>query len=232
MLPKSLPVLVVTGMAREARIAAGAGVVVVQAGGNPARLRKLLDERTISSCSAVISFGIAGGLDPAAAPGTVLVASGVIEGEERLLADGPLSERLRGILTEGGIRPVLADLLGVDAAITAPHEKVELHARTGAAGVDMESHVAIRHAARHAVPFAAIRVICDPAGRALPAVAANALRPDGTVDGWGLLRGLVGDPAQLAGLVQLAGDARASFRSLSRCRAVLGDGFGVAGAEG
>lgn len=224
---ETFSVLVVTGMAREAKILAGPGVRVIHAGGNPARLRKLLGTHGHPNAAAVISFGIAGGLHPSLEPGDVLVATGLVDGEERMAADEGLVEHLGHALAAGGLHPVFADLLGVDEAVADCDHKAELHALTGAAAVDMESHVAITYAAHHDLPFAAVRVICDPATRSLPKVAADALRPDGKVDGFGLLRGLVRRPAQLVGLMQLAGDARTSFRALNRCKDLLGLGLGL-----
>ena len=44
------PVLVVTGMAAEARLAAGPGVITIMAGGNPGRLRTMLRARLQPDC--------------------------------------------------------------------------------------------------------------------------------------------------------------------------------------
>ena len=63
-----------TGAAFEARIAAGDGVLVVCAGGDPIPARTLLDDLDPASFRAVISFGLAGGLDPALRPGQLLIA--------------------------------------------------------------------------------------------------------------------------------------------------------------
>ncbi len=71
------PILAVTGMAAEARLAAGPGVTTVMAGGNPARLPALLRARIQPDCRALITIGIAGGLDPSLASGHVNRANGV-----------------------------------------------------------------------------------------------------------------------------------------------------------
>src|SRR4029078_12737416 len=76
---------------------------------------------------------------------------------------------------------IMADLAGVDHAVVSPLEKQALRSATGALAVDMESHVAAAFASRHRFPFAAVRVVCDPAHRALPSLIATALRPDGRV---------------------------------------------------
>ncbi|MGU3540376.1 phosphorylase [Methylobacterium sp. A54F] len=227
----SAPVLAVTGLAKERRLAAGPGVEAIGAGGNPARLRTLLDERPVPGCRAVVSFGIAGGLDPSLRPGDVIVGSGVVAADGRRAADLALSASLLNALSGLGLRVIPADLAGVDAAILAVEAKAELRAGTGAAAVDMESHVAAAYAGRHGLPFGALRVICDPAERALPAFAANALKPDGEPDILAVLGALARGTARVGEVMRLAQDSNVAFAVLGRCRARLGAGLGVPLAE-
>lgn len=220
-------VLVVAGLAREARIATGPGVEAIQAGGSPQRLRLLLDGRSAPDCRGVVSFGIAGGLDPTLRSGDVVVATGIVAGSERWSADARWTALLHDRFSEAGRRVVTADLAGVDAAILAVSDKAALRTATGAAAVDMESHVAAAYAARHRLPFAAIRVVCDPAERALPAFAAQALKPDGDPDILAVMRALVTGRARLRDLIGLARDSSAAFKALAACRAKIGTGFGL-----
>src|SRR6185503_1216841 len=88
------PVLAVTGLAVEARLAAGPGVITVMAGGDPIRLRAMLSARVQPDCRAVISIGIAGGLDPALVPGDVIVATGVAAAGRRHAASLNVAQRL------------------------------------------------------------------------------------------------------------------------------------------
>lgn len=222
-----VPVLAVTGLAKEARLAAGPGVATIGAGGNPARLRSLLAERVRPDCRAVVSVGIAGGLDPTLLPGDVVVATGIVAEDRRYEASRAVARAYAERLVEAPQRIVLADLAGVDAAVLTRAGKRALWQATHAAAVDMESHVAAAFAEAHGLPFAAIRVVCDPADRALPAFAANALKPDGTPDVLGVLAALMRREARVGELVQLGRDSAAAFRSLSRCRALLGGGLGV-----
>ena len=226
---RGAPVLAIAGLAREARIAAGAGVETIQAGGRPEALRERLRARPAAPLRAVISFGIAGGLDPVLAPGDAVVGSGVIaDGTGRRLACDPAiadahARRLAGL----GRRVITADLAGVEAAVLTPAAKAALRARTGAAAVDMESHVAAAFAAENGLPFAVLRVVCDPAGRALPTFAANALKPNGDPDVLAVLAALARGEARPGALFRLARDSGAAFRSLSRARALLGLALGV-----
>jgi hopanoid-associated phosphorylase len=222
-----LPVLAVTGLAKEARLASGPGVVAIGAGGDPQRLRVLLEGRDPPACRAVVSIGIAGGLAPGLAAGDVVVASAIVAGGERHPADPAVAEAVMARLACLGARLHHAAIAGVETAILTVADKAGLQARTGAVAVDMESHVAAAFAARHGLPFAAIRVICDPAGRAIPAFAAQALKPDGEPDIPAVLAALFRDPRQIGPLVHLARDSGRAFAVLKRCRPLLGASLGV-----
>jgi hopanoid-associated phosphorylase len=219
--------LAITGLAAEARLAAGPGVITVMAGGNPARLRTLLRTRVRPDCRAVISVGIAGGLDPSLVPGDVIVATGVAAPDRRHAACPSVARRLAGLLSDHPKRVVMADLAGVDSAVMSPKEKIALRRTTGAIAVDMESHVAAAFAARHDLPFAAVRVVCDPAHRSLPELISSALRPDGELSLTGVARSLWQQPMQLLAMPRLARDAAEGFRALRHCRDLLGYGFGM-----
>ncbi|APX86109.1 phosphorylase [Methylorubrum extorquens] len=219
-------ILAVAGLAREARIAAGPGVETIQAGGNPERLRAALDRRSPGDLRAVVSFGIAGGLDPALRPGDIVIGTH-LDADQRFPADPELARRLSERLTGAPDRVVAGGLVGSAVAVMTVADKAALHARTGALAVDMESHVAAAYAARHALPFAAIRVVCDPAGRALPAFAASALTPEGEPDIRAVLGALMRGRARIGELIRLGRDSSAAFAALARCRARLGPGLGL-----
>jgi adenosylhomocysteine nucleosidase len=221
------PVLAVTGLAREARVAAGPGVATVGAGGNPERLREVLKGRVRPGCRAVMSIGIAGGLDPALVPGDVVVATGIVANGRRQATHPEVVTALVRRLADAPFRVLLADLAGVDHAVLSPHAKATLRTATNAAAVDMESHVAAAFAQGHGLPFCAVRVVCDPADRALPAAIAKALKPNGEPDVLAVLGALARRSAKVGGLVRLARDSSAAFASLGRCRALLGFGLGV-----
>ena len=222
-----LPVLVVTGMAKEMRLAGGPGLVAVASGGDPARLRRILAEQDEADCRAVLSFGIAGGLDPDLAAGDAIVATGIVANGARTATHAALADWLAASLSAGGVRARLADIAGVDAPVLNASEKAAMLRETGAVAVDMESHIACDFAARRGLMFAALRIVCDPAARSLPPIVANALKPDGGVDHRVVLGNLLRRPTELAALSRLAGEARTSFRVLGRCGDLLGIGRGL-----
>ncbi|MGB3865539.1 MAG: phosphorylase, partial [Xanthobacteraceae bacterium] len=104
------PVLIVTGLMQEARIAAGPGMTVICSSSNPRQLRSCLAGFDAASVRGVISFGVAGGLDPELESGDVVVANEVTAGRLSWLAGAALSEQLIGGEGLGGRRIVRARL--------------------------------------------------------------------------------------------------------------------------
>ena len=215
------PVLIVTGLAQEARIAAGPGRTVICSSSDPRQLRVLLAGIESSSVRGVISFGVAGGLDPALRSGDVVIATEVVAGDLRWLAGLEFSGSLIGEGDIGNSRVFRGGLVGVEQVVAAQSGKAALRRETGASAVDMESHIAADYADRNQLPFAAIRVISDPATRALPAIATSAIKPDGNIDLRKVLRGLVRDPSTLSALVSTGRDFNRALRSLRGCREFL-----------
>jgi adenosylhomocysteine nucleosidase len=215
------PVLIVTGLMQEARIASGPGMTVICSSSDPQQLRALLTVFDPATIRGVISFGVAGGLDPSLKSGDIVVATEVRAGETRWLADLALKEDLIAGFGLGRRRIVRGRLAGAEQVVAARHLKEALHLETGAAAVDMESHIAADYAARTGLPFAALRVVSDPAHRALPPLAMAAIKPNGDIDLRKVLRSIARNPRTLRDLVATGIDFNRALRSLRSCRGFL-----------
>ena len=213
-------VVAVTCLALEARIAQGPGVSVLcmQTPGLRAALRAAISH----GASGIISFGIAGGLSPDLVAGNWVVASGVRNGNNIIATDRAWSQRLLEMLPDA----VHADVVGWDTLVQSREEKLQIFEDTGAAAVDMESHIAAAVAAEHHIPFAACRVIIDAADKTLPPAATLGLHLDGTPDVPAVMRSVWQEPRQIRSLVRTALDYRIAERALRRGRKKLGAGLG------
>jgi adenosylhomocysteine nucleosidase len=215
------PILIVTGLVQEARIAAGPGMTVICSSSDPRQLRALLTVFDPSTIRGVISFGVAGGLDPSLKSGDVVVATEVVAGDARWLAGLALNEELIANVAMGRRRVVRGGLAGAEEVVAAQARKAALWIQTGASAVDMESHIAAAYADEAGLPFAALRVISDPAHRALPALARHALKPNGEIDLRKVLRGVARNPRALRALVSTGIDFNRALKSLRGCRGFL-----------
>ena len=219
----SSPIIAVTCLSFEAQVAAGPGIDVLC--GTAQRYVDKLNAAVERGGSGIISIGIAGGLAPGLAPGDWVIASGVVADGTRIPTDSRWSQRLLQALPNA----VYADISGVDAPVVAEADKRALHKSAGTVAVDMESHIAAKIAARHGVPFAACRVIIDPAERTLPPAALVGMRADGRPDVMAVIGSLIRQPRQVFALLRVVADARAARSALFDGRRQLGDALGFPG---
>ena len=103
--------------------------------------------------------------------------------------------------------------------------KQTLFAATGAAAVDMESHIVGRVAQRHGLPFAVVRTVSDAADHALPPAALAGLKEDGQADIGAVLWSLARRPRQLPALLRTARSAGLGFKALETTKLNLRRAF-------
>jgi adenosylhomocysteine nucleosidase len=183
------------------------GLSGIGCAGAESTARALID----AGAGALVSFGMAGGLDPKLKAGAICVPSEVIssDGARFLTTQGwskRVSASVKGSVTGGR-------LLSSVRLIATLDDKARTYLETGAGLVDMESLGVARIAATHGVPFIAVRVIVDTAADVLPAAVAAATH-DGQVRIGRFIRALARSPADLAAILRLAQRYRAATRSL------------------
>jgi nucleoside phosphorylase len=153
-----------------------------------------------------------------------VVASSIREADTIRSTDAVWSRKLLDMIP-GAIH---APIVGVDEAVSDPKAKRDLYRTTGAAVVDMESHLMARVAARHDLAFAAVRVVVDPAHRVVPPAALIDMRPDGRANVAAVVRNLMARPSQISSMTRIAVDAFTARAAMVRIRRKLGPHFGLA----
>lgn len=196
---------------------------VVVSGVGPQRAAAAAERLVARGAGHLLSVGVAGALVPALSPGTLFVADAVVGADEPSVsfrADGLWHWRLLA-----GVRERVRVRRGVLAtsarAVLSPAAKQALAARTGAAALDMEAAAVARVAARAGVPFAAIKAICDPLERCVPASALGLVRESGRLDVRALLGVLARGPSAWRALAAPARDYAAARRALAALAAAL-----------
>jgi adenosylhomocysteine nucleosidase len=194
-----------------AALADGTLVHICGIGSDAATLgaRALVD----AGATALVSWGMAGGLDPALAAGTVCLPSEVssLDGPA-VETSRPWRERLSAAVAPH-CRAVGGKLLSSGRAVGSVADKAALFRRTGAAAIDMESLAVARVAMSRHLPFLAVRVIVDSAGDVLPRAVTDAADAAGHLHIWRLLSAL--SPSDLMPLIRLARRYSVASRSLT-----------------
>lgn len=211
---------IITGLAREAdcfgAMRYGDTLSVCCVGGDSERAVDRARALVSEGCVALVSFGIAGGLQPSLDPGTVVIAASIVgEDGSRMPCDVEWRRRLITVL-KSDLSVVESDLLGRDQPVLLSEEKRRSHRQTGAAAVDMESLAVARVAAEYGLPFLAARAIADPAGRDLPSWVPGLVGPDGRPRIRAVIRKITSHPGQAPVLFKLAKDSKKAFAALRR----------------
>jgi adenosylhomocysteine nucleosidase len=234
---------VLTGLAAEARLLEGArleggfGLAVARTGADPATARREAERLAASGVVALISFGVAGGLDPRLRAGDLVLADRVILPGGRAIATHAAWRSLaHARLAEPGTRAFVGAIAGSDQLLVTPAEKRLLSERSGGIAGDMESGAVAEVAADAGVPFLVMRAVSDGAMRFLPQVARVPLRPDGGLSVGRIAHALCTRPGEWPAVARLAVETRAAMAALRaavRSGALLPPGvaLGAASAE-
>ena len=175
--------------------------------------RRLAD----AGAAGLVSFGLAGGLDPSLSAGSIVLPREVIAaGGARFAATGAWREPVSAAITRA--RPVAPGALLTSAvSLAAVADKAAAFRATGAVAVDMESSGVAEVAAACGLPFMAARAIIDTAADALPQAVAAA-GAAGHLNMPRLIIDLASSPLEVVALIGLARRYRAAIRAL-KCMA-------------
>jgi adenosylhomocysteine nucleosidase len=191
-----------------------------------------------AGAAALLSWGVAGALDPALRSGTAVLPLEVMVAGRRYQTDRLWHGQVAMAL-QGRVPLVSGALLTSEIAVASAAHKADLFQHSGAVAVDMESAAVAGVAAQLRLPFLALRVILDTARDSLPDSVLRSFEapPDeappgqsrasaGTGAGassaapriWPLLCA----PGDWGGLLRLAMQYRLAGRALGACRRLAG----------
>jgi adenosylhomocysteine nucleosidase len=196
--------------------------LVALAGMGAARARAAGERLLNDGATALVSWGVAAGLDRALSPGSLVAPRAIIAAD---LSELPVSTDLHRTLCErlGAGFVIHTDPLAESAKVlTTPAQKRALLLRSGAIAADMES-AALAAVAREAqVPFLAVRAISDAAAVSVPSWLVAAMDGAGRLAPAQLLKQIVLRPLEWAAVSRLALGFRAARATLKHVAAKLG----------
>lgn len=168
--------------------------------------------------TALVSWGVAGGLVGALRPGDLVLADHVGSSASACTPDRAWRAQCAQVFEHAGIAVTRGSVWSHDRAVTAVVEKQQL-ARLGHAVVDMEAASVASVADAAGVPLLVLKAVCDPASRALPVYAPRLLRADGRVRVMTVALALARGPRTWNDLRQMHRDFDAARDSLTQAAA-------------
>lgn len=150
----------------------------------------------------LVSFGIAGGLDPSLETGTLVVPESVVTEAGQTY---PVSSQWRAALLSrlaGELNTSGGTLTSGSQLVSTTSQKQATWHSSGAVAADMESAEIAAAAQTAGLPILVVRAIADNAAVELPPAAA-AMSPDGKLAIGALLASLARNPGQIPALIGL-----------------------------
>lgn len=177
-------------------------------------------------CAALLSFGTAGGLAAALAPGDVVIPDQIVFRDGRVMAtDAGWRARLAAACSAAGQEIVGGRLLTTPQTLLNPGIKYLAHTQSQAVAVDQESASVADVAARRGLPMLAVRAIVDDAEATLPLAVIDGVDAYGRPKAVSMIGGLLKSPWQIAKLPALARGFGAASTTLRAVRAAAGADF-------
>lgn len=214
---------------REGGLASGQKYVCVLSGPGPERALAAARFLAGLGVSSLISVGVSGGLNPCVEPGSLLVGSFVYDadnGDMVWSSTDQVADEAGAVLQKIGLHALAGGLATVRRAVTTAKGKRDIHARSNALAVDMESGAVARVAVENGLPFFALRVICDHVETEIPQELLSGLGVDGKAKPLSILGQLLRRPGLLRVLLGMNRDFRSALSGLSKawspfCETVL-----------
>ncbi|MGE0736227.1 MAG: hypothetical protein AB7G15_09380 [Alphaproteobacteria bacterium] len=197
---------------------------VIAVGGRSADARAAAERYVKQGFGGLVSFGVAGGLDPRLKPGDLVIGTKVIGPDgDVYVTHEPWRNRLLAACEKAKLPRVFEGACAGrgEPAKSASEKKLILDS-TGALAVDMESHEVADVARTAGLPFVVVRAVLDSASHAIPSSALAGLAADGSTRPGAVLGHAALRPWEMAGLARLARDQK---KALAALRAIAALGF-------
>jgi hopanoid-associated phosphorylase len=198
-------------------------VLVVYAGAGCQNAGAAAELLVAKGAGRLISWGCAAGLSLALRAGDLVLADTIMGLDHvKIAVDADWHAHSKQVLAKSCVVHT-GCLLTTPQLVASSKDKKQLHLKSGAVALDMESVAIAKVAQQHALPFLAIRVIADSVDTSLPHAVNKALNGQGDVVMKTLLLSIAKNPVEIPRLIRLGLNFRAAKITLKQVAAQLGD---------
>ena len=169
-----------------------------------------------NNVTALLSWGVAGGLSDTLCAGDLILPEQVIQGNSTIYQmDKDWNKRIADVLRDTGINIYDGQLAHTETMLRNRTDKAALREKTGAIAVDMETFKMTEIAQQAGIPCAAIRVICDTSKQIIPELITRHVDVYGRPGLMALIVAILRAPSLLIPLLGLAQGMQAATKALS-----------------
>jgi nucleoside phosphorylase len=204
----------VTGINSEAKILKSSNAIVFCSNMKPENVAMGTNRLINKGADAIISFGLAGALDPTLKPGSIIIAPQVLTPSYKKIPCNPLLGSKIFNLKKNKRGIYFKPILGSNRPITSQSEKRKVFKESKAAAIDMETHIAAQTARKRKIPFFTIRSICDTADQDLPDIISVATKNKKKLNLFEIFRFVLGKPSELKKFPKLIINYKIGMKSL------------------
>lgn len=222
-LPEELGTLTAKKIAKGQCVFIADKLLVAYSGAGPKNAESAAEQLVAKGVTQLISWGSAAALSSALKPGDLTLADTLIDTDDiEISIASNWHSHSKNLLSQSVVvhTGCLAESRNI---VSSGKDKGQLQSITGAVALDMESVAIAKVAARHALPFLAIRAIVDPVNMDLPDAIGYSLNDQGDVRLGRLLLFLALHPLELPGLIKLGIYFNAARSTLKRVADQLDD---------
>ena len=209
-LPEELPTLT----SKKIPPSALNSVLVICSGAGAENARKAAETLVSNGATHLISWGCAAALSPELKPGDLTLADSLLDAQHvQININSAWHAQVKNSLAKS-LSVHTGTLLESLQIVALSSDKKQLHTKTNAIVLDMESVAIAKVAQEKNLPFLAIRAIADPVKMDLPQAVSVAMNKQGKVLISPLLKYLLFHPSELAGLIKLGLHFHAAKKTL------------------
>jgi adenosylhomocysteine nucleosidase len=192
----------------------GDGTLLIVSGMGPQAATRAALALVVAGARSLLSFGLAGALDPGLHAGAMLLPVAVTDGTGAVHRTCDVWRERLAARAGASAEPHSGTLLSVAQPLVTSAAKSEAWGRTHACAVDMESFAIGSVAMQRQINFAVARVVVDTAVDSLPRSVTRATDARGEVSYARLVSGVLRSPADVIALLRLARRYRMAMGAL------------------